>query len=96
MAEEKEVYTKKCKRCGNHFVTEGKKATVCLACKRGYKSIDKDKKTIEEMHAAGLPPISIKQIIRFMMKYNQKHNKSYSYGKFVEAMREGKIRVENL
>ena len=96
MAEENEIYTKKCKRCGNYFTTESKKVYVCTGCKKSYKSVYYGKKSAQEIQASGFPPISIKQIIRLLMRYNQKHNKSYSYGKFVEDMRTGKIRADDL
>lgn len=95
MAEEK-IYIKHCKNCGVKFETCKVRVNMCDACKRFYETKRYEKKSIQEIHASGFPPINIKQITRLLTRYNEKHNKNYSYGEFVEYMREGKITAEDL
>lgn len=91
--EEKVIYKRFCQRCGGYFFSENSKAYVCPGCKKRKPPV-KDRKNQKNRNLTDC--FSIRQIILLLMRYNRKNKTDYSYGQFIEAIRNGSITKEDL
>lgn len=100
MLKENNLYVKKCKDCGLTFRTDRPREKLCSSCRAKHKR----EKILEERakwkrpknniyNMTGTPALSINEIVRVISIYNQEHNTDYTYGRFVFAMQEGKIKL---
>lgn len=97
MTEEK-TYTKVCIECGFEFETKSKRVKLCEDCRK-QKSAEHSKEQTEQSkkpkaktknESKGIPLIEYTAIVE---RYNKEHGTSYTYGKFEELVRTGKIKL---
>lgn len=93
MLRTKELFEKKCKRCGKIFRTDKKGAYVCDSCQNENKIANSKK------YSKDAPPFTgftLTQITRIIKRYNREHNTRYSYGRFVNEIYLGRIKGKDL
>lgn len=95
------LYVKNCKDCGLIFRTDKPKVQLCSSCRQGHrrKTILSERKTRKKPKSAasnltGLPALSMNEMLCVIRSYNKEHNTNYTYGRFVDATRQGKIKIE--
>lgn len=87
MLKENNLYVKKCKDCGLTFRTGHRKKTI-------MSERAKRKKPKKDIYGiTGLPFLTIDEMCKVIRSYNQQHNTNYTYGRFVLALREGRIEL---
>lgn len=101
MLKSKDLFEKTCTKCGKVFKTDKAGAYVCPTCqkenKRQYeKSIRSEIREREKRIKKQVPtdlPVDVIKSAKVIEKYNREHGTNYSYGKFVEAVKNGKIKI---
>lgn len=101
MLKSNDLYVKKCKDCGLTFRTDRPMLRLCSSCRTGHRKKiimserAKRKKPKKDIYGiTGLPFLTIDEMCKVIRAYNREHNTNYTYGRFVEAMRQGKIKIE--
>ena len=79
--ENKKVYEKTCKRCGETFKTEQKCAYFCDGC----KSVKRPAKRVSTGE------FDLMQMTRLLKRYNNIHGTDLTYGQFVNEIKMGRI-----
>lgn len=89
----KDLFEKKCKRCGKIFRTDKKGAYVCPSCQNENKIANSKKYRKDALPFTGF---TLTQITRILKRYNSEHNTRYSYGQFVNEIYLGRIMEKDL
>ena len=89
----KEMYEKKCKYCGNTFLTTHLRGVVCKECKKNRNNRNartaKERERIAELRANQNRHLLC--YCRVIERYNKIHGTRYDYGKFREALSFGRV-----
>ena len=105
MLRTKDLFEKTCTKCGKVFRTDKERAYVCPTCQKENKrqqekSVRSEirerenylKKQVQKQAPTDLPLDVIKSA-RIVDKYNREHGTNYTYGQFVLALKNGKIKI---
>lgn len=100
MLKSNDLYVKNCRDCGLTFRTDRPKVKLCSSCRTGHRKKTimseraKRKKPKKDIYGiTGLPFLTIDEMCKVIRSYNQQHNTNYTYGRFVLALREGRIEL---
>lgn len=81
------LYTKTCRKCKGMFVTDKPRAILCTLC----KSKKKKNRTRNKRITIDIP---LRELTAVIENYNREHKTQYTYGKFVELVKSGMIKLE--
>lgn len=92
MADNK-LYPRVCKYCGVTFESPSAGKLLCLECetKSRNKAREKYRKKKKALPCTAIP---IGSMVHIIEQYNSAHGTSYTYGKFVQLITQGKISIE--